>query len=282
MLFEQRTFTVAKDAARPQENQDAAAGDPARGIAAMADGAASSLQSGRWARLLVEGIVAQPPDIGNAASLAPWLAARRAAWQSGVDEAALAWHQKARLADGAFATLVWVELAPAGDGSLALNAFAIGDACLLHIRGGCVLRSFPIEESGLFGTEPALLGSAPRQTADSLKFETLEDNCESGDLLVLATDAVAAWALTQRESGRPVGLESLWDMGEEDFARWIDRLRKQQQIRFDDSTVMLLKMSGDMPRDQSLPESQTLADQVGQWASRLPGVGDWLSGRKTF
>ena len=273
MYFEQRTFTVAKDTSKPQENQDALACDPARGIAALADGASSSLQSGRWARLLVEEVVAEPPDIANAATFPPWLAARREAWQSGLDEKSLAWHQKARVADGAFSTLLWVELATAENGALAMRGFALGDSCLLHIRGGKVRRSFPIDESRLFGTEPVLLGSAPRQSVESLAFDTLEDTCEPGDLLVLATDAVAAWALTQLEAGRPLGLESLWDMENEDFARWIIRLRDQQQIRYDDSTVILLRV---FAPDQA-PTSRTAvremaADsigQVGRWARRL-------------
>ncbi|MCE9553169.1 MAG: protein phosphatase 2C domain-containing protein [Planctomycetes bacterium] len=273
MYFEQRTFTVAKDASKPLENQDALACDPARGIAALADGATSSLQSGRWARLLVEGVVAGPPDIAEAATFPAWLAARREAWQSGLDEKALAWHQKARLADGAFSTLLWIELATAENGALAMRGFALGDSCLLHIRGGKVLRSFPIEESRLFGTEPVLLGSAPRQSAESLAFDTLDDTCESGDLLVLATDAVAAWALTQLEAGRPLGLESLWDMADEDFARWITRLRDQQQIRYDDSTVVLLRM---IAPDQTLASREAVREiaadplgQVSRWARRL-------------
>ena len=117
------------------------------------------------------------------------------------------------------------------------------------------------------------MGSAPRQSVESLAFDTLEDTCEPGDLLVLATDAVAAWALTQLEAGRPLGLESLWDMENEDFARWIIRLRDQQQIRYDDSTVILLRV---FAPDQA-PTSRTAvremaADsigQVGRWARRL-------------
>lgn len=267
MIFEQRTFTVAKDAAKPQENQDAAAADPVRGIAAVADGAASSLQSGRWARLLVDAVVAQPPDVANAATFPQWLAASRNGWREGIDESALAWHQKARLADGAFSTLIWLHISPADDGNVALRAFAIGDSCLLHLRGGSVLRAFPIEDSRQFGTEPTLLGSAPQQAAGKLAFEMLEDTCQPGDLLVLATDAVAAWALTQLEGRRPLGLESLWDMSQEDFERWITRLRGDQQIRYDDSTVLLIRLADTNVRParrEEAPEPKSLADQVSQ------------------
>ena len=130
MPFETRTFTVAKDSAKPQENQDAAACDPQRGVAALADGASSSLQAGRWARLLVKAVVAQPPDIAQATTFPPWLAAQREAWQSGIDEKSLAWHQKARLADGAFSTLLWLELTESPECPTALRAFALS---LIHI-----------------------------------------------------------------------------------------------------------------------------------------------------
>jgi len=212
----------------------------------------------------VEGVVAEPPDITQAATFPPWLAKRRTAWQSGIDEKSLAWHQKARLADGAFSTLLWIELTESEDRATTLRAFALGDTCLLHLRGGKVLRSFPIEESRMFGTEPPLLGSAPRQTADSLVFDTLEDICEPGDLLVLATDAVAAWCLQQLEAGRPLGLDSLWDMAPEDFERWITRLRGQQQMRYDDATVILLRNHATENASRK-PALENAAETVGRW-----------------
>jgi len=272
MYFQHRTLTIAKDAAKPRENQDAAACDPAAGVAAIADGASSSLQSGRWARLLVEGVIAGPPDIANAAELDSWLTAAREAWRSGIDEASLAWHQKARLADGAFSTLTWLTLTPGPDGTLILSAFAIGDSCLLHLRGGAVRRSFPLEESRLFSSEPALLGSTPRGAKSELTWNTLEDTCQQGDLLVLATDAVAAWALMQLESGKTLGLESIWDFDQEDFARWIERLRSEQQIRFDDSTVMLLRIQAPqmgVSLDDARDKVTDQLAQAGQWARRM-------------
>jgi len=272
MCFEHRTFTIAKDTYQPQENQDAAACDPARGIAAMADGASSSLQSGRWARLLVESVIAQPPNVADAAVWNEWLGAAREAWRSGIDETSLAWHQKARLADGAFSTLTWLTLRPGANGALLLAALAIGDTCLLHLRGGTVRRCFPLEDSNLFSSDPVLLGSAPRIAAHDLEFSALEGTCQQGDLLVLATDAVAAWALKQLEAGKPLGLESLWDFNQEDFARWIQRLRKEQQIRYDDSTVMLLRISTESlqsPPDAAREKTGDPLAQLGKWARQL-------------
>jgi hypothetical protein len=123
----------------------------------------------------------------------------------------------------------------------------------------------------LFSSEPALLGSAPRIAPQDLVFSALEDTCQAEDLLVLATDAVAAWALKQLEAGRPLGLESLWEFGQDDYVRWIERLRQEQQIRYDDSTVMLLRLSA-APSPSSLDAAggrigEPLA-QVGTWARR--------------
>ena len=62
MRFEFRDFKLAKDAERPEENQDAFRTDADRGIAAIADGVASGIFARPWARILTRATVAEPPD----------------------------------------------------------------------------------------------------------------------------------------------------------------------------------------------------------------------------
>jgi hypothetical protein len=261
MFFEHREFRLPKDVRRPEDYEDALALDPLRGIAAVADGVSSSLFSGSWARLLVDAAVKDPPNIYDGEQLAHWLQQLRKAWRDPIDVNALAWHQKPKLQEGAFATLLLAQLYPvAGEaeqagGPFRLVAYAAGDCCLFHVRGDQVLRAFPYEDSRLFQKNPRVIGSVNRKQATQIRFDTLEDYCRPDDLLVLCTDAIAAWALGQLEAGYSPNWHNCWDLSERDWSEHIHRLREQQLIRFDDTTLLLLKIG---QRQSSLSEERNL------------------------
>jgi len=248
MFFDHKAFWLAKDARAPGEFQDAWQADPLRGIAAIADGVSSSLMAASWAKLLVEGVVEQPPPVGNPAGFSQWLAERRRRWSESFDPDALAWHQKARLREGAAATLLWVRLSPCTSADPAsddyhLTAHALGDCCLFHVRNGQVLRAFPIEDSGAFDQHPEVLRSVFHKQEADLQFDTLEDSCRAGDLVVLCTDAVAAWALVELESGASPQWDEYWKLTQPGWEHTIGKLREAHRIRYDDSTVVLLKIT---------------------------------------
>ncbi len=246
MFFQHRTFRLAKDASQPQADQDAMAVDPIRGIAAIADGVSSTLFAGRWAQLLAEAVVAEPPRLDDPQSLPRWIGPLREVWEEGVDEDSLAWHQKPKLRDGAASTLLWIELDPANskvDQQHRLRAFAMGDCCLFHVHQGQVVRAFPLEDSRRFDIDPDVLRSRPSTGDLSLAFDTLTDNCEQGDLLALCSDALAAWALVQLESGCSPQWESFWHLTDEQWNKKIQMLRTNHVIRYDDTTLVLLRIA---------------------------------------
>src|SRR5213078_4855609 len=70
--------SVPKPGHRPDENEDAAAGDPAARRFAVADGASEGWQSGRWAARLAAAFVRRPPA---PADFPRWLAAVRKSWK---------------------------------------------------------------------------------------------------------------------------------------------------------------------------------------------------------
>jgi hypothetical protein len=248
MLFQYRTFWLPKDIQNPDEYQDACRVDAARGIAAIADGVTSSLFSAGWARILTRAVVTDPPNVFDTGSLHPWLAQQRQTWSASIDPDSLAWYQKAKLRSGAFATLLWVELSPTGPsqshaaGSILLRGYAIGDCCLFHVRDGRVLRVFPIEDSKLFDADPQVIGSVATRRERALQFHTLEDTCRIGDLLVLTSDALAVWALAQLEAGRSPFWESFWDLSDDAWRQKVFDLRAARQVRYDDSTLVLLRL----------------------------------------
>ena len=261
MRFEARTFWLAKDADEPEQYQDAFELDAERGIAAIADGVSSAIFSGPWARVLTREVVAAPPNLDDSAAFQDWLARNRAAWSSQIDVSKLTWYQRPKMVDGAMTTLLWIELAPVelGENGLAKNyhlrMFAIGDTCMFHLRGGQALSKFPLESSSEFGLNPAVIASIDRKRDHLLAFKAAEADCLPGDLLVLCTDAIALWAYERAESGEPVAWEDYWEL---DAGRWRDEifsLRDAARMRFDDSTLVLLRVIEETPAPALEPEA---------------------------
>jgi len=249
-----RDFTLAKDPEFPHENQDAWRIDGPRGIAAIADGTASGIFCRQWARILTDAAVEDPPDLEDPAGFAGWLARQRAAWSRSLDTSKLAWYQKPKLREGAFATLLWVRFLPeeaaldssrAAAGCGRLRGFAIGDSCLFLVRCGAVVRRFPIQSAAQMDDSPLVLGSVDLNRDGLIRFDRFEEACLPADLIVLCTDALAEWALRQEESGRPPQWEDYWDMPERTWEEEILALRAAREIRHDDTTLLLIRVGGE-------------------------------------
>jgi len=301
MYFEYRAFWLPKDIRRREEYEDAYEADPVRGIAAVADGVSSSLFSGSWARLLAETAVGDPPDIRDATRLVAWLNRLRNTWGQAIDVDALAWHQKSKLQQGTFSTLLAVQLYPVGKDDtettdpFRLFAYSVGDCCLFCVRDDQVRRVFPIEDSRLFQNDPPVIGSVDHQQDHLLQFDTLEDYCQSGDLLVLCSDAIAAWALAQLEAGHSPNWENCWKLSERDWSEHIYTLREENLIRYDDTTVVMLRVAEppsisdrrDLHADWTDEVKQTFRDLKKQGKKTLEQLKeegkktlDWLKPRK--
>jgi len=280
MYFDHKSFWLPKDVRREGEYEDASQVDPVRGIAAIADGVSSSIFSGSWARLLVDGVVADVPNIYDGNSLWPWLAELRKQWAAPIDIESLAWHQKSKVQEGGASTLLAATVTDApiddskADGAYRLFAYAVGDCCLFHVRENQVLRAFPIEQSRLFQTSPKTIGSVDMKLDHLIEFDTLEDYCDAGDLLVLCSDAVAAWALEELEAGRNPQWENCWGLTQEQFRGFVSQLRERNQIRFDDTTVLMLKLNEPPHETTSVADSyaKKLEQQAeASWTEKVKG-----------
>ena len=53
---------------------------------------------------------------------------------------------------------------------------------------------------------------------------------------------MAAWALRRSESGQPPAWENYWDMPEETWQAEVMSLREQREMRYDDATLLLLRI----------------------------------------
>ncbi len=290
MIFQSKTFQLAKDPEQPGHCQDAYALDASRGIGVIADGVASAIFSGQWAETLVQATVAEPPQPNDPQALAAWLAARRQQWAGQIDTSGLAWFQKAKLPTGAFSTLLWVQIEPLGEqregafGALRMKGHAIGDSCLLHFRGSELVRSFPIEHSQQLQDDPLALGSVDLGRDQLMQFTSLDELCYPDDLLVLCTDAVAEWALRLMESGTLPDWQHWWNLDESAWCEEINMLREQQQMRYDDATVMLLHVGERPVAGKATGEEPVLAEPVDEtqredddWSEKFKNAGEQLA-----
>lgn len=260
MFFQHRVFWLPKDVQDPNGYEDAFHVDAGRGVAAVCDGVSSALYSGRWAGILAHGVVADAPNVNDPQAVELWLKRHREAWSASIDESSLAWHQKPKLLDGAATTLLWIEVTSTGadDGvarPLQVRSYSIGDCCLFHIRGGQVLQTFPIQDSARFEDHPQAIRSVYKRS-DAVTFEAMETQCNPGDLLLLCTDAVAAWTMRQLEAGAQLDWNSYWHMTHEDWQAWLTSLRQDNQIRYDDSTAVLLCIGSEQTETPSTPPAK--------------------------
>ncbi len=246
MIFESKSLWLAKDAEHVGEYQDAYCVDAERGIAAIADGVSSAIFSRRWAEILTARAVEDPPQVNDREAFAAWLVDPRQQWAASIDPSKLAWHQRSKLQAGAFSTLLAAKVAPAADSAdstYGLTAWAVGDCNLFHVRDGQMLCSFPIEESAQFGIDPLALGSMDVNRDHLIEFCHIQRECLTDDLLVLATDAIGSWALTEYEAGRTVDWNEFWNMTDDRWASRILDFRQKGEMRVDDATLLLLKIT---------------------------------------
>jgi len=271
MLFQWRGFCFPKDVDFPQQNMDAFAVDPESGIAAVTDGAASGSYSGPWAEIIVTAAIEDQPDFCNGGTLHNWLDKRREIWREQIPPlSSLDFFQreKLRLYGGGHTTLVWISLTRQDvqvdeedvfTESYRLQGYAIGDSCLLHVRADRLLSSFPIEDISDFSKDPATIESIDRQQDCELPFQAFETECQPGDLVVLCTDAFAAWALQRIQSGQMIDWDDLWAMSDQEFGEQISTLRQIDEIRVDDTTLLLMSIptAADIEQSES-PLSSTM------------------------
>jgi hypothetical protein len=226
-----------EDAAWPDVAEWADAASSVR--VAIADGASESMLAGRWARLLARTACDHDPG-----ALLDALCQAGRSWPAEtaayLADRPLTWWQREKLSRGAQSTVLVVQVSDEG----AWKAAAVGDSCLFHCRDDAVLETFPIARSADFGVRPALVGSrrvgacVPRWAAGGFA---------AGDLLVLATDALAAWVLRAVEAGEsPVGtLRGLTSGPDSDaLASWAEAERGADPpaLRNDDLTVVSLQL----------------------------------------
>jgi hypothetical protein len=240
---------------------------------------ASAIFSRQWAEILVAAALSDPPDPDDAETFAGWLQERRRAWSESIDVTGLAWFQKAKLPLGAFSTLVWVQVAPLEEeregafGGYRLRGYAIGDSCLFQVRHGEPVRMFPVLAAEQFEADPVVLGSVDLNRDQLQQFVALDETCYDDDVLVLCTDAVAEWAVRLTEAGTPPDWDRYWQMTHAQWEQEVAALRHERQMRYDDATMLLLRVArvGAMLEE---PEEPLASVELVDSTAADPGAGE--------
>src|SRR5207247_3482305 len=178
-----------------EEYEDAWAHRPSRtGIrVAVTDGATESSFAKLWAVLLAESYVRS--ELAGAEFFARLKPARRL-WRRRLAGRPLPWFATEKAEQGAFAAFLGVEIDAHKN---RWTALAVGYCCLMQVddvgKGMRVVEVFPLQKSSQFTMSPYLIGS--RSDGESLKdrIQTSTGSLRDGDMLLLATNAVAAWLL---------------------------------------------------------------------------------------
>jgi hypothetical protein len=154
---------------------------------------------------------------------------------------ALPWYAEEKARHGAFSSLLGFCLEPEDRG---WRALAVGDSCLFGVRDNALAEAFPLSRSTEFHSRPILLSTVDRANAGiaSAVRET-EGLARPGDLILLMTDALAAWFLAEVELRRRpwVLLDRIGTP--EEFEQFIDRMRDSRSMRNDDVTLLKIEVT---------------------------------------
>ncbi|MGA9994755.1 MAG: hypothetical protein WBP93_05030, partial [Pyrinomonadaceae bacterium] len=187
-------FVLQKSKTERSECEDAVGVNTEALRYAIADGATEAFDAGRWAeRLASEWVKTQGAltieDFGA------WLAEQGSWLHASWDGRTLSWFAEEKARVGSFAAFVGVEFDLSVDAPR-WKAIALGDSCLIHLRGGVVCSAFPLSDHQSFNSAPVLVPSLSSFQETALKQAVADSGTlEQGDVVLLLSDAAAAWYL---------------------------------------------------------------------------------------
>jgi hypothetical protein len=250
------------------DNEDAWGKDLSKGIFAVADGVGESSFADEWAPHVVRHFVEDPLLTDDAFEVERWVRITQREAREGDPEgkyermtpletlSGIALQVARR---GAAATLLGLVIEALGGQGAPITTYsyrliAVGDSNFFHWRPLDpesrkryeLKKTFPIENSASFGTLPDSINSRyfDRYNTTVLPFDAASDPeliLRDGDVLMLATDAVAQWILRANEDDfNPAwGLLQQTEKGWSDF---IEQMRERKRMVNDDATLLIIQI----------------------------------------
>jgi hypothetical protein len=190
-----RQFLFPKSGHTLAECEDVIGINEASRLFAIADGATEAFDARRWATLLAASWVEREPPALNPADFNAWVADQGKTLHNSWTGVPLSWYAEEKARAGSFAAFVGVQIA-GESGTAVWRAIALGDSCLVHSRNNSVIEAFPIADHESFNATPVLVPSHPGvQTAALDRAIAASGSLEPGDVIMLLSDAAAAWYL---------------------------------------------------------------------------------------
>jgi hypothetical protein len=206
---------------------------------AISDGATESSFAKQWSDLLV---CAYKENSFHREHIIETLKQVSESWHSIVDTIDLPWYAQQKREVGSFATFLGVTIDSKTE---SFEASGIGDCALFQIRNDALLFTFPILSLEEFGNTPNLIASNPSYRIDiEKKISYCKQDIQAGDIILLASDAIAFWIFKQIAEG-----EKPWDHlanvlnfehNNAELQNWLNQKRETSEIKNDDVTILIL------------------------------------------
>ena len=267
---EVHAFWLPKAGNTAEEYEDAFAFELESSRIALSDGATESSFADLWAQSLSRAFAAGKADEQD---FDRWLEPLQAEWQASVPWNRLPWFAEEKARNGAFATLLGLDLLPAAPEvapppiprppslwerlwrrkkesppppplppTPRWRAVAVGDTCLFQIRNDALVYSFPHDRSDQFNSRPLLLSSNPSWNHTVRQGVKNAESIRSGeDWFLLATDALSHWFLKQYELRRKPWNRLLEIRSQQDFQCFVEDARREGLMKNDDTTLIVAR-----------------------------------------
>ncbi|VWB09534.1 hypothetical protein BLA6860_00265 [Burkholderia lata] len=228
--------TVAKAIDEPKRNEDAVCIDEGRGVFAVSDGASQSFDSRAWARLLVSRFVEQP------AVNPEWVDVARQDYDRSWDYDSLSWSEQMAFDRGSFSTLLGCEWR---EHLRDLEIFAVGDTIAVHLEGASIVQSYPYTAAHEFDQRPQLLSTRAEANrfVHSPSFNKNSGtvwHLNEGSVVLLMTDALGQWLLSQQGGAEPRLNMLLSANTKTAFTELVLGQRSEGTLRIDDTSLLVL------------------------------------------
>lgn len=246
-MYSVHHLLLPKAGHEPSECEDAIGLRMDLGRVCVTDGATEAFDSRTWARLLAKHWV-RSEGLLTSEEMERWWAALGSRLDRRWARRTLPWYAENKAAGGAFAAFAGIALRDGGEGRVAWDGVALGDACLVHRSASDIVSSTPIDTPEGFGYHPRLVPSLMTgQTGLSNEVSCFTGDAQPGDALLLLTDAIAAWYLTQfRDTPSLISaFEDSVASGDANAQRaFVTAEREAKRLRNDDVAVVLLRIGG--------------------------------------
>ena len=236
-----RQLLLPKLGQEASECEDVIAVDAERCRFAVADGATEAFAARKWAEQLAQQWVRRESTL-TAEEFRNWVVAEGRELHASWNGLSLSWYAEAKARTGSFAAFVGVELDLKSE-LPSWKAVALGDTCLLHRRGDVLVKSLPLAKSESFNNTPILVASNCALHGTSMKSVVIDSgNCESGDVLMLMSDAVASWYLKCFETDDRAVEDCFFTRPDHELKEFFDQERMAGRIRNDDLAIVRIEI----------------------------------------